>query len=631
MFYNNFLKVASVTPKCTVGNPRKNVEEILHLLKNIKSSITVFPELSVTAYTCNDLFFQDGLLTQTEAAIAYFLKHNPSDGIVVIGAPLKIEDVLYNTAFVIQKDTILGIVPKFYLPNTKEFYEKRWFQSGFEISEERSEVRYLDQVVPFGHLVFNDTEHDVTFGVEICEDMWAPISPGNILALNGAKIILNLSASNEVLGKRQIRKQTILEHTRRNAGAYIYSSAGVHESTSETVFSGHNMIAQNGDLIIETENFNQESEIIYGDIDLDKIAYDRRTNSSFRDTVHRYRFAFKEVSFSCAKSDKFDFEKPFDKTPFVPKKAVLKQFEKIAALQENALMKRIKHVNSKTLIVGVSGGLDSTLALLIAVRAFDAIRKPRKDIIAVTMPGLHTSDRTKQQADALMAALGVTQKEIAINDHVKHHFELIGHDGKTEDITYENTQARVRTMVLMNLANMYHGLVLGTGDLSELALGWCTYNGDQMSMYGINAGIPKTLVRFMIEHYAKEMFDNEAKQTLLDIVDTPITPELASNQMTEEAIGKYEINDFIIHRLLRYGDNACRIRFLLETVFELEQESADRYVHNFFKRFYSQQFKRQALPDGPKILDISLSPRGDLRLPSDIAFEVKSCPKKPLS
>ena len=621
MYKNGFIKVASVTPKLKVGNPDFNVKEMIKVLKDIESSITVFPELSISAYTCNDLFFQESLLLDTKEAIKYFLDNNTAKGIVVIGAPLELGGALYNAAFVIQKDKIIGIIPKFYLPNTGEFYEKRWFQSGFEIVKNRTGVTYFDYKVPFGNLIFKSIDGQISFGIEICEDMWAPISPGNILSINGAKIILNLSASNEVLGKREIRKRTILEHSRRNEGAYVYSSAGVNESTSETVFSGHNVIAQNGSLIIETENFNQESEIIYGDIDLNQIDFKRRTNSSYRDTLNRYRHDFQEVIFNLEETKEYKFRKKFDSTPFVPKVNVLDDFEKIAALQENALIKRIKHVRARSLVIGVSGGLDSTLALLIAIRCYDNLRIDRKQIIAVTMPGLHTSKITKKNALDLMNSLGVTILEIDINKHVKEHFELIGHDGVTEDITYENTQARIRTMILMNLANKENGIVLGTGDLSELALGWCTYNGDQMSMYGINAGIPKTLVKFMILNYAINKFNKGVKSTLLSIIDTPITPELASNQKTEDTIGKYMVNDFIIHRILRYGDEAGRIKWLLRIVFDLNDEESLKYTNAFFKRFYSQQFKRQALPDSPKILDISVSPRGDLRLPSDIDYQ----------
>jgi len=620
MYKNGFIKVASVTPKLKVGNPDYNVKEMLRVLKEVKSSIAVFPELSVTAYTCNDLFFQESLIQRTKKAIALFLKENPYEGIVFIGAPLEIDGVLYNTAFVIQKDVILGIVPKFYLPNTGEFYEKRWFQSGFEIVNQVSEVLYLDQIVPFGHLVFKAKDEELSFGVEICEDMWAPISPGNILALNGARMIVNLSASNETLGKRELRRQSILEHSRRNQGAYVYSSAGVNESTSETVFSGHNLIAQNGQLLVETENFSQESEIIYGDIDLSKIDFARRTSSSYRDTLNRYSFDYTRVLFHLENTEEFTFESPMDQTPFVPKVDLQENFEKIAALQENALIKRMKHIKAKKIIVGVSGGLDSTLALLIAVRVYDLLGLSRKEIIGVTMPGLHTSDKTKNHAHKLMKHLGITVKEIDIKEHTKAHFSLIEHDGKTQDITYENTQARLRTTVLMNLANKEQGIVLGTGDLSELVLGWCTYNGDQMSMYGINSGIPKTLVRFMIREYALFKFNEDIRHILEGIVDTPITPELTENQTTEATIGRYEVNDFMIHRMFRFGDDEARIVWLLGKTFDLSKKESEEYAHQFFTRFYSQQFKRQALPDGPKILDIGISPRGDLRLPSDIDY-----------
>ncbi|PAT00982.1 NAD(+) synthase [Candidatus Izimaplasma bacterium ZiA1] len=620
MYHNGFIKVASVTPKLKVGNPKYNVLEMLNILKDIKSSITVFPELSVSSYTCNDLFYQDSLLNSVKEEIAYFLEHNPSDSVVVLGAPLEIDGVLYNCAFVIEKNKILGIVPKFYLPNTHEFYEKRWFQSGFEIVNKIKEVTYLNQTVPFGHLVFKTEDETLSFGVEICEDMWAPISPGNILAINGAKMILNLSASNEVLGKREIRRRSILEHSRRNEGAYVYSSAGVNESTSETVFSGHNVIAQNGELLVETENFNQESEVIYSDIDLNKIDYERRMNASYRDTLNRYSFDFINVKIKINESEDYEFEKKLDSTPFIPKSNVLHDFEKVAALQENALLKRMKHIKSDSIIIGISGGLDSTLALLIAIRVYDNLGIDRKNIKGVTMPGLHTSSRTYNNAIKMMKLLNVDILDININQHIKEHFKLIGHDGVTEDITYENTQARIRTMVLMNLANKHNGIVLGTGDLSELALGWCTYAGDQISMYGINAGIPKTLVRFMIHNYALHKFDEDVKEVLLNVIDTPISPELTSNQKTEDTIGKYEINDFIIHRVLRYGDDTFRVAFLLEKVFGMNKVESIKYSKNFFRRFYSQQFKRQSLPDSPKILNISVGPRSDLRLPSDIDF-----------
>jgi len=619
MYYNDFIKVAAITPKLKVANPRYNVEEMLKILKDVRASISVFPELGITAYTCNDLFFQNGLLKETKEAIKMLLEQNPYKGILVVGAPLEIDGILYNSAFIIKEHQILGIVPKFYLPNTQEFYEKRWFTSGFDIVKKVKMLKYLDQIVPFGSIVFRSDKGNVSFGVEICEDMWAPISPGNELALSGAKIILNLSASNEYLDKREVRQRTILEHSRRNAGAYVYSSAGVNESTSETVFSGHNVICQNGEILRETENFSQESEVIYGDIDLSKINYARKTFSSFRDTLNKFESDTMEVEFSLDESDEYTFEKIFDQTPFVPKKHAKASFEKIAALQENALIKRMKHINSDKIIVGVSGGLDSTLALLIATRVMDNLGKDRSDIIGVTMPAFGTSDKTLSQAKALMKYLKVSQKEIDISDAVNEHFDLIGHSRDAVDPAYENAQARTRTMILMNLANMHNGIVLGTGDMSELALGFTTYNGDQMSMYGINAGLPKTLVRFMVKEYAKNKFPNKVEKVVDDVLDTPISPELVLNQLTEEVIGKYEVNDFILHRFLRYGDTEERIEWLLCKTFDLTVEECNHYVKQFFNRFYAQQFKRQASPDSPKILDVSLSPRGDMRIVSDVS------------
>ncbi len=618
MYKNEFLKVAAVTPKLKVGNPEYNVKEMLKLLEGNHASLTVFPELGITAYTCNDLFFQNSLLKASENAIAYFLKNNPYEGIVIFGAPLDIEGILYNVAFVVKKHEILGIVPKFYLPNTQEFYEKRWFTSAYDIVKRTQMIKYHSQVVPFGSIVFKEENSQFSFGVEICEDMWAPISPGNLLALNGAQMIVNLSASNEYLDKRDVRKRPIIEHSRRNAGAYLYCSAGVNESTSETVFSGHNVIAQNGQLEVETEHFNRESEIIYGDIDLSRIAYTRKTHSSFRDSINRFENPTMEVHFTLEGSSDYTFEKPFDTTPFVPKKNKAEAFEKIAALQENALIKRVVHINASSIIIGVSGGLDSTLALLIAARVADAIEMPRKNIKAVMMPAFGTSDKTRNQAYALIENLGVEQVLIDISEHVKEHLTLIGHDGTTPDKAYENAQARARTMVLMNLANMHGGLVLGTGDMSEIALGFTTYSGDQMSMYNINAGIPKTLVRFMVRQYAKRKFDQGLEPIVKDVIETPISPELIKDQVTEDELGKYDVNDFIMHRFLRYGDDELRIEWLIGIAFNLSTKQAHEYVENFFNRFYAQQFKRQASPDAPKILEVSLSPRSDFRMPSDV-------------
>ncbi|MFP4286978.1 MAG: NAD(+) synthase [Candidatus Izemoplasmataceae bacterium] len=617
MYKQDFIKIASITPTLLVANPLENVLSMLKTLEDLTASIAVFPELGITSYTANDLFFQNSLLKETKESIAYLLKHNPFKGIIIFGAPLQIDDVLYNAAFIAKGDKLLGIVPKIYLPNTQEFYEKRWFTSGKEIIKKVHSINYLNQSVPFGSLIFQSKDESVKFGVEICEDMWAPLSPGNLLSLNGANMIFNLSASNETLNKRELRRTAILDHSRRNVGAYIYTSAGVYESTSETVFSGHKVVALNGELLAETENFALESECLITDIDLGLLTFKRKLASSYRDSLNLIDFPVHKVVIDLEKTEDYQFESPFDKTPFVPKEDDILAFEKIAALQEFALIKRLKHTKSKKLLIGISGGLDSTLALIIAVRAMDQLKKDRKDIIAVTMPAKATSEKTYTQAHGLMDAFGVTKLEIPIQSHVNDHLDLIGHN-HDHDITYENTQARARTMILMNLANKHEGIVLGTGDMSELALGWCTYNGDQMSMYGINAGIPKTLVKYMVAHYAKLKFDQSISKHLDSVVKTPISPELLPNQKTEDALGKYEINDFIMARFLRCGDDLARIKWLLAKTFDLNEETCHNYVEHFFKRFYSQQFKRQALPDGPKVLDVSLSPRGDFRMVSDV-------------
>ncbi len=619
MYKQGFLKVACVSPVLRVGNPRANVREILKALEGLDTSLAVFPELSLTGYTAGDLFFKRFLLDETERAVEELLAENTFKGILVVGAPLELDGILYNAAFVVQGDTILGIVPKMYLPNTEEFYEKRWFKSGFDIADNRRSVRYLSEEVPFGHLVFKEEKGRLSFGVEICEDMWAPFSPGNSLALQGARMILNLSASNEYLHKQEIRKRTIIEHSRKNAGAYVYASAGMHESTSETVFSGHNVVAENGHLLAESESFAHETEIVKADIDLVRIDHKRKNHSSFRDTHDTALTLADEVRFALAETDTFVFEKPFDKTPFVPKEDVGAAFEKIADLLENALIKRIEHVGPERIVIGVSGGIDSSLALLVAASALKRMKRPAKDILAVTMPGMGTSDKTLRLARSLMRALDVESSELDIKEEAKRQLEAIGHDKKTHDVTYENVQARLRAMMLMNLANKHEGFVLGAADMSELALGFVTYGADHLSMYNINAGLPKTLVAFMISQYAKKRFSEEVRALVDEIRSMPYSPELVPGQVSEETLGKYEINDFILERFLRAGDGEERIECLLVETFELSESEAEAYVENFFRRFFAAQFKRQATPDGPKVLDVSLSPRSDFRIPSDIS------------
>ena len=619
-YAHDFLKVTAASPRVHVGNPKKNLQEITAVLKQSKAAFVVFPELSLTGYTANDLFFQGSLLSEVNQALATLLKNNPFEGIILLGGPFDYQGLMYNVVYVIQGATIIGIVPKLFLPNTQEFYEKRWFTSGLHILDTVTTVTLFDQTIPFGSVLFETKDQRLSFGVEVCEDMWAPLSPGNILSLQGAKVIFNLSASNETFGKRSLRRHAILEHSRRNMGAYVYVSAGASESTSETVFSGHLAFAQAGQMVKESENFSQETSALTADLDISSIRYQRQHFSSYRDLKVTPQYHIIRQTIKLNDSATIDFETPFDQTPFVPKEDELNAFKTIAALQEAALLKRVLHTKAKTLIIGVSGGLDSTLALCVAVRVAHQAGLTSKAVIGVTMPAKATSSRTLTQAQTLMKHLNVTAKRIDIDEAVKDHYTLIDHDGKTEDAAFENTQARTRTMVLMNLANMHQGLVIGTGDMSELALGFATYNGDQMSMYGINQGIPKTLVRFMVEYYGRVGFDNDLSAVMNPILKTPISPELTENQVTEEIIGSYEINDFILVRYLRHGDPEDRISWLIETTFKLSSNEAKAYVKRFFKRFFSQQFKRQASPDAPKILDIALGPRSDLRLPSDISY-----------
>ncbi|HOP56623.1 MAG TPA: NAD(+) synthase [Bacillota bacterium] len=616
MIGKGFVKICLATPKLAVGNPDYNVSEMLSILKDNPSSLTVFPELGISGYTCGDMFFHKALFDDVEKALGRFLKENRYPGLVICGLPLVVEEMVLNVAIVIQKDRILGIVPKYYLPSTREYYEKRWFKSGFDVVEHITKTDIMGQVVPFGNLIFSFG--NVRFGIEICEDMWATITPGNLMSVNGANLIINISASNETLGKEEIRRSAVKEHSRKNCGIYLYCSAGASESSSEMVFSGHDIVAMNGHIVAETEEFSLNTIKLFADLDIDRITNDRRNNSSFRDSILKYRYQFQNVPVTLATSDDFIFSRPLEKFPFVPKDDIEGDFRKIASIQEYALAKRLDHLKIKHLLVGVSGGLDSALALLVACRAFDTLKLDRKGILALTLPALHTSGRTNKNAKKLMESLGVSVKEIDLSESVKKHLELIRNDSTTENTTYENAQARARTMVLMDLANEIDGIVLGTGDLSEIALGWSTYNGDQMSMYNVNAGIPKTVVSFMIKEYADLVFSEDVSLCLYDILATPITPELKSDQTTESVIGKYEINDFILYRFLSCGDGADRIVFLLEKTFDMNQAECETYVSNFFKRFFSQQFKRQASPDSPKVLDVALSPRTDFRLPSDM-------------
>lgn len=620
MAHQGFTKIEAVSPRVYVGNPQNNMQEMRAVLASSNADIVVFPELSLTGYSASDLFFQSQLLNQANEEIKALLNDNPFPGFIVFGAPFNHQGNMYNAAFVVQKRTIVGIVPKLYLPNTQEYYEKRWFTSGLHSIDTVQSVSFAGQTVPFGSLLFSTPDDTYSFGIEVCEDMWAPFTPGNYLALHGAKMILNLSASNETFGKRDVRKRTIIEHSRKNMGAYIYASAGASESTSETVFSGHSVAASTGALLKETEDFNFETRSLVVDIDLDSIRFKRQHYSSFRDIKMQMTYPVQRVEIHVEPVLTYAFEQPFDSTPFVPKDETQTSFEKMAAILESALYKRMHHIKAQTIILGLSGGLDSSLALCIAAKVMDRLALKRTHIWAVMMPAEANSKHTKAQAHALASALHVTQKTIPIDASVKTHLAAIAHDPKIMDVTYENAHARMRTMILMNLANKHHGIVLGTGDMSELALGFATYNGDQMSMYGINQGVPKTLVKFLLDGYGRYGFDEDLRPITDAIIATPISPELVPHQVTEDVIGRYDINDFILARYLRHGDDESRIAYLIQLTFDLTKADAQTYVKRFFKRFFSQQFKRQASPDAPKVIDIALSPRTDFRLPSDISY-----------
>lgn len=612
MFKNSFVKLACINPVVEVGLPLANAKEIIKALKESKASINLLPELAVTGYTCGDLFFQEDLIKENYEAIEYIVKNNPSKGIVVFGAPLELTGSLFNCAIILKEHEILGVIPKMHLPNNNEYSEKRWFQQGLDTTEKSIVIN--GKIYPFGNVVFKDYRNQISIGVEICEDMWNPVTPGSYLSLCGVNVMLNLSSSNECFNKDETRKICVIDNSRRNTVVYAYASSGLTESTAETVFSGHNLIASCGNLLVNDLSFDPNTHITYCDIDLGEVNYLRKTATNLHVSLPK-DYSYEIVEFTTYETE-YEFEEELDRLPFVPEGDIQVNYKKIANILEYSLYKRMKHLNTKTLVIGVSGGLDSTLALLIAHRTYKLLGYDPKGIIGVSMPGLGTSSRTKNNAKNLMEKLGITYYEKPISEEVLAHFKLIEHDPNIADITYENTQARYRTMVLMNLANKHNGIVLGTGDMSELALGWCTYNGDQMSMYGINAGMPKTLVRYMTYAYALYDFI-EVKDILEDIIDTPISPELKPDQVTEESVGKYEINDFILYRLLFCGDSKEKTIWLLQIAFEMDLNTATLYVNNFHSRFYRQQFKRQALPEGPKVLRMSLSPRSGFKIPSD--------------
>ncbi|PKM87913.1 MAG: NAD(+) synthase [Firmicutes bacterium HGW-Firmicutes-12] len=634
---HGFIKTVVASPELKVANIFYNLEEHIKLIEKAaenKAVLIVFPELSLTGYTCGDLFHQKLLLDKSLEALQILLKRTRDLSIVaLVGIPLNIKDKLYNCAAVLHHGEILGIVPKMYLPNYKEYYEKRWFSSGNRISSNLNEIELLNQKVPFGNLIFKCIEPAFSLGIEICEDLWMPIPPSSYLSIHGANIIANLSASNDLVAKAEYRKSLVAQQSARCVCAYLYASAGVHESTTDVVFSGDCLICENGQLLVASERFSRSSQLCYAEIDLDILNHDRQVNKSFSDTsefenglgkVKIVEFAF----VGQIVSEKEGLLRHLNKNPFVPqdKSTFEARCREIFNIQVAGLVKRMEHTHSKHPVVGISGGLDSTLALLVAVKTMEVLGRPIQDVLAITMPGFGTTDHTYSNALELMKELNVTSREINISKACLLHFADIGHDPEAYDVTYENVQARERMQILMDIANKEGGLVVGTGDLSELALGWSTYNGDHMSMYGVNGGIPKTLVRFLVEWAADNIFSDSTRNVLHRISNTPISPELLPpdkegniKQKTEDVIGPYVLHDFFLFYMLRYSMAPRKILYLAEKAYEGEYSPQEikTWLRGFYQRFFRSQFKRSCLPDGPKVGSINLSPRGDWRMPSD--------------
>ena len=600
--------------------------------------IIVFPELNLTAYSCGDLFGQRLLLEQAEMALMQVMNNTRQlDIISIVGMPVLLNSSLLNCAVVFQKGKILGVVPKSYLPNYKEFYEQRWFVSA-DAYPNTMTVRLCGQVVPCSSQLLFDTP-DVCFGIEICEDVWAPVPPSSYLALQGAEVIFNLSADTENISKHQYLCSLLAQQSARCLSGYVFSSCGFGESTTDVVFAGNALIYENGSLLAKNDRFSFDEQLVISEIDVDRLRTERQMNTTFGASVrNHYSAVFQHIQTEFVSSKEGEFTRTVEPHPFVPAggKLLDERCEEIFSIQVAGLAKRLVHTSSKTVVVGISGGLDSTLALLVCVKTFDKLGLSREGIVGITMPGFGTTDRTYNNALDLMRSLGVTIKEISIKEACIQHFQDIGHDMSVHDVTYENGQARERTQILMDYANKVGGLVIGTGDLSELALGWATYNGDHMSMYGVNASIPKTLVRYLVNWVALTGVDADSKATLLDIIDTPISPELIPadeqgniKQKTEDLVGPYELHDFFLYHFLRFGSRPAKIFFLAQKAFDgvYDDETIKKWLKNFCRRFFIQQFKRSCLPDGPKVGSVSLSPRGDWRMPSDAsaALWIKEC------
>lgn len=626
-----FIKVAAAIPAVKVADCKFNAQQIetqIAIAEGKGVQIIVFPELSITGYSCADLFGQSLLLEEAEIALMQIMNNSRQMEIIsIVGMPIAVQSTLTNCAVVLQKGKILGVVPKTYLPNYKEFYEQRWFTSA-DTHSTLSSIRLCGQNVPFNaNLIFDTPE--TSFGIELCEDVWAPIPPSSNLALKGAEIIFNLSADNECIGKHAYLRSLLSQQSARCLAGYVFSSCGFGESTTDVVFGGNGLVYENGTLLAASERFSLKEQLVISEIDVERIRNERRINTTFSASIAHTDHTAIHVGTELVNIRDLILTRPVEAHPFVPQGEALNQrCEEIFEIQVMGLAKRLTHTNSKSVVVGISGGLDSTLALLVCVKTFDKLDLPRKGIIGITMPGFGTTDRTYNNALNLMASLGVSIKEISIKEACIQHFKDIEHDMTHHDVTYENSQARERTQILMDYANKVNALVIGTGDLSELALGWATYNGDHMSMYGVNGSIPKTLVKYLVGWVAQNGVDYESRNTLLDIVDTPISPELIPadeqgniKQKTEDLVGPYELHDFFLYHFLRFGFRPSKIFYLAGVAFrgEYSDETIKKWLTTFCRRFFQQQFKRSCLPDGPKVGSVSLSPRGDWRMPSDAA------------
>lgn len=626
-----FVKVAAAVPHVSVADCYYNIKQIEGLMRKASDmdvQIMTFPELCITSYTCLDLFSKQTLLRSAEDALLMLVDNTADlDIFTIVGLPMVAGNYLINAAVAFQKGKILGVVPKTYLPNYKEFQEQRWFTSSLDLQEKTIAIKENEYPLS-SYLLFEDG--NISIGVEICEDLWVPVPPSSLLSMAGANIILNPSASNDLIGKHRYRRSLISQQSARCIAGYVYAMAGYGESSTDLVFSGGGIIAENGTILEESKRFTMEEQLVISEIDIDNLQNERQVNVSFMKGAEKLLpKEIIKIPFSLPKTKKFKLTRFIDPHPFVPSGDTLKErCEEILNIQVAGLAKRVSHIHAKTAIIGISGGLDSTLALLVTVLTFDALKLSRKQILGITMPGFGTTNRTYNNAINLMESLGITSREISIVKATEQHFKDIGHDPSVHDVTYENSQARERTQILMDIANQENGLVIGTGDLSELALGWATYNGDHMSMYGVNTSIPKTLVRYLVEWVANNKMDDSSRKTLLDIADTPISPELIPadkdgniSQKTEDLVGPYELHDFFLYQFLRFGSTPPKIYYLAQKAFEgkYDKDTIKKWLQIFFRRFFSQQFKRSCLPDGPKVGSISLSPRGDWRMPSDAA------------